>query len=80
MEKITFGKQISTQSAPECWLKEVEAGMKQSLYELLPGAVHDFSIKESEGKLGDWIVCWPGQIMVLALKVIHCNNMEKMFG
>ena len=61
------------------WLKEIEMGMKQTLYSNLSRSLKDFAIFSACGKLKDWITKWPGQITVLVMHIMHNNNMEKFF-
>jgi hypothetical protein len=49
------------------WLKEIEVGMKWTLYEKINEAIEDFSYQDSIGDLSSWILKWPGQIIVLVL-------------
>ena len=62
---------------PEMWLKEVEVGMKWSLYALVEEALKDYAAREPDGELGDWLLRWPSQVVVLAMHIAHNNTMER---
>ena len=78
-ETLYFQEPISTVVPPEMWLKEVEMGMKLTIYQTLEEAVADCAALSALGRLGDWMVKWPGQITVLVMHIMHNNNMEKFF-
>lgn len=35
--------------------------------------------KQKESKISEWLLKWPGQVLILAICVMHTNNMEKFF-
>jgi hypothetical protein len=35
--------------------------------------------KKKESTISEWLLKWPGQVLILAIHVMHTNNMEKMF-
>ena len=50
-EQLFFKRPISTLVPPELWLKEVETGMKTTLYQWLHKGLKDYALCQREMKL-----------------------------
>lgn len=82
-ENLNFLNPVSTLVPPEMWLKNVETGMKQSLYINIYQALKDYQTTKSEyGNILDkklfasWVEKWPGQVILLVSNIMFNKDME----
>ena len=53
--------------------------MKWTLYVLVEEALKDYAAREAGVELGEWITKWPGQVVILAMQILHNDSMERCF-
>ncbi|KAL6618330.1 dynein heavy chain and region D6 of dynein motor-domain-containing protein [Neocallimastix sp. 'constans'] len=74
-EKLPLTKQISTEEAKglvEKWLLKVESGMKESVHDSIKEAFKAYA----ETKRKEWVLNWPGQVVLCVSQVYWTFNAE----
>jgi dynein heavy chain len=75
-EQVYFKDHISTEMPPEVWLKEVELGMKKTIYWNFPKCLTDLM---TNGVTDTWIQAYSGQLVILASHVMFNIEIETVF-
>ena len=76
-ERVQLGRPINVEEGDkkgnvEKWLKELEGNMKKTLKKLTKDAIEDLGRDRAE-----WLLRWPGQIVLLVNKIRWTSNVEQ---